>query len=176
MDYKGVPLRQVEEADDLTGVPHRCPEAQRQETYTDGRTEGRMETYTVAEAARLTGRSEKAIRNLCDRQRLRFTVRNGRRHILAADLHALPQKSPSEAQMGHEAEGGTSEAIPALLDRLQEQAEEIGRLRAITVQADSLRDHAERVEADLVEARATIAALEARIAARPRRWPFRRSP
>lgn len=131
----------------------------------------RMETFTIREAAERTGRTEKAIRNLCDRGKLRYVVRDGRRRIIALDLDALPHREQEARPSSPEA---ASEAIGALVARLEAQAVELATLRALTVEAESLRDERERLEADLIEARATITSLEARLSQPRRRW-FRRA-
>ena len=62
--------------------------------------------------------------------------------------------------------------IRELVSTIEEQAEELGRLRALTVKSESLTSEADRLRAELVESRARVGELEAREASR-RRW-FRR--
>ena len=66
-----------------------------------------------------------------------------------------------------------SDVIRELVGKVEQQAVEIGRLRALTAGSESLASEAERLRAELFEARALVVELESCEASR-RRW-FRRS-
>jgi excisionase family DNA binding protein len=95
---------------------------------------------SIAEAARLTGLPKEAIRGRVERGELRAIRRGGLRRISVDEL----------AERGL-LEGGTAGSDSAeLLDRLERQAEEIGRLRfelaVARRRADTERRRRERVE------------------------------
>lgn len=135
-----------------------------------------MRTYTITEAAEVTGLSRKAIARRVERGSLRSVVRNGRRRIPRSELVRagllgdgqrdplegdpaapfLPRPSPGGAL----AETGTSEDMLAslfreVLDRFERQSQEIAQYRALTVQAESLR-----LTNELAELRMRLAELE----------------
>ena len=133
-------------------------------------------TYTIAEAAELTGLSRKAIARRIERGSLRSLVRNGRRLVPRSELvraglipeegAAAPEPAatfqPPVPNAGAE---GSPEVMLAslmreLLDRLERQNTELASYRAITAQAESL--HLER---EVNELRARLLALEGRPAA-----------
>ena len=78
--------------------------------------------------------------------------------------------------MPHPPRKGTSLGAPPsgvlveLVDRLEAQAEELGRLKAITAVSETVsgqeRERAERLENEVIELRAKLAQHQAR----PRRW------
>jgi len=88
---------------------------------------------SIAEAARLTGLPKEAIRKRVDRGDLRAIRRAGLRRISVDELaeRGLLDGSPGEADRGE------------LLDRLERQSEEIGRLRFELAMAQR---RAERIE------------------------------
>lgn len=139
-----------------------------------------MESYTFAEAEQLTGASRKALRNRVYRGQLESVLRDGVRRIPRSELERTglltgAGETDGIGEMAHEA----SHEIPMMvevLDRLERQAAELGELRALTREADSLRADRERLEASLYEAHAKVIELEARLveAQRPRRWWHRR--
>jgi excisionase family DNA binding protein len=135
-----------------------------------------VRTYTITEAADLTGLSRKAIARRVERGSLRSVVRNGRRRIPRSELvragllgegneqplasdpdaPAIPRPSPGGAL----AETGSSEEMLAalfreVLDRFERQSQEIAQYRALTVQAESLR-----LTNELAELRVRLAELE----------------
>ena len=135
-----------------------------------------MRTYTITEAAELTGLSRKAIARRVERGSLRSVVRNGRRRIPRSELTRAglleggdqrPRESdpgapflPHPASGGALAETGTSEDMLAalfreVLDRFERQSQEIAQYRALTVQAESLR-----LTNELAELRVRLAELE----------------
>lgn len=140
-----------------------------------------MELLTLAEAAELTGVNLKALRARADRKTLPTVLgEDGVRRVAASDLTAAgftiergtpPQQPP------------TPEAIGPLAELLAELVAENGRLqrengalerdvkaqRLLTEQAESGQDHAVN---ELIEAKATIKALEAQL--NGRRWFFQR--
>ena len=133
-----------------------------------------METYTINEAAGLTGLSEKSVRNRVDRGQLRVVKRDGLRRIPRSELKRAGLIREQEAtQEGQDGGGGVVRepaVVGQLLDRLERQANQLGELRALTRQAESLRDERERLEAALAkareaaqEARVRVAELEARL-------------
>lgn len=139
-----------------------------------------METFTIAEAAEAVGITKKAMRNRVDRGQVRAVLRDGVRRIPRAELLRVGLLgAPREAARRHPPnEAASPEATEALavrelLDRLERQAGEITSLRALTVEAESLRNEREQLHNELFEARARITELEGRLA-RPK-WfrPFR---
>lgn len=135
-----------------------------------------MRTYTITEAADLTGISRKAIARRVERGSLRSVVRNGRRRIPRSELvragllgegEQRPLDSdpgapflPRPATGGALAEAGTSEDMLAtlfreVLDRFERQSQEIAQYRALTVQAESLR-----LTNELADLRVRLAELE----------------
>ncbi|HSE81640.1 MAG TPA: helix-turn-helix domain-containing protein [Gaiellaceae bacterium] len=135
-----------------------------------------VRTYTITEAADLTGLSRKAIARRVERGSLRSVVRNGRRRIPRSELvragllgedgeqprasdpdaPVIPRPSPGGAL----AETGSSEEMLAalfreVLDRFERQSQEIAQYRALTVQAESLR-----LTNELAELRVRLAELE----------------
>ena len=102
---------------------------------------------SIAEAARLTGLPKHAIRGRVDRGELRAIRRGGLRRISVDEL--AERGLLDAAAAGGDTTGSESDS-GALLDRLERQAEEIGRLRfelAIAQRrADTERRRRERVE------------------------------
>jgi excisionase family DNA binding protein len=135
-----------------------------------------LRTYTITEAADLTGMSRKAIARRVERGSLRSVVRNGRRRIprselvragLLADGEQQPRSAdpaapflPRPASGAELAETGTTEDMLAtlfreVLDRFERQSQEIAQYRALTVQAESLR-----LTNELADLRVRLAELE----------------
>jgi excisionase family DNA binding protein len=136
----------------------------------------RKRTYTIAEAAELTGLSRKAIARRVERESLRSVVHRGRRLIPRSELvraglvpaesdtrdRSVPASgfpSPLNAPLSESMSGFADPALNALLrdllERLERQAGEIAHFRAITAQAESLRR-----EDEISELRARLLALE----------------
>lgn len=137
-----------------------------------------MRTYTISEAAELTGVSRKAIARRVERGSLRSVVRNGRRRIPRSELvraglleegrQRAPRGGPESPPLPHPGPGGElaeverpGEMLSALfrevLDRFERQSQEIAQYRALTVQAESLR-----LTNELAELRVRLAELEGR--------------
>ena len=135
-----------------------------------------LRTYTITEAADLTGLSRKAIARRVERGSLRSVVRNGRRRVPRSELvraglleaGAQPPRDddpihpflPRPAPGGALAETGSTEEMLAglfreVLDRFERQSQEIAQYRALTVQAESLR-----LTNELAELRVRLAELE----------------
>ncbi len=143
-----------------------------------------MESYTFAQAEQLTGVTRKALRNRVYRGQLQSVLRGRVRHIPRSELERIGLlKEDSEIDEIPELSRGASHGashetalLGELLDRLEAQAAELGQLRALTREADSLRADRERLEEALWEQRAKVTELEARLAQaeRPRRWWHRR--
>lgn len=135
-----------------------------------------MRTYTVSEAAEVTGLSRKAISRRIERGSLRSLVRNGRRRIPRSELvraglltdetDETPELDPRAlllprpaAAADVEATGGPEELLVTLvrelLDRVERQASEVAQMRALTVQAESLR-----LTNELADLRVRMAELE----------------
>lgn len=131
----------------------------------------RKRTYTIKEAAELTGLSQKAIARRVERGSLRSLVRGGRRMIPRAEL-IRAELVPAEGDRG-ESDFEPMELLPdrdsalpvdesafaplvrELLNRLERQAGEIAHYRALTAQAESLR-----LERELAELRGRLSHLE----------------
>jgi excisionase family DNA binding protein len=137
-----------------------------------------LRTYTISEAAELTGVSRKAIARRVERGSLRSVVRNGRRRIPRSELvraglledgaHRAPRGGPGAPPLPHPGPGGElaeverpEEMLTALfrevLDRFERQSQEIAQYRALTVQAESLR-----LTNELADLRVRLAELEGR--------------
>jgi excisionase family DNA binding protein len=134
-----------------------------------------MRTFTIAEAAELSGLSRKAIARRVERGSLRSVVRNGRRRIPRSELERAgllaegdedtPNLDPGALLLPRPAPGGLEAAarqddvlatlVRELLDRLERQSGEMAQLRALTVEAESLR-----LTNELTELRGRIAELE----------------
>lgn len=127
-------------------------------------------TYTIAEAAELTGLTRKALARRVERGSLQSLVRGGRRMIPHAELVRAglvvdgeggePVAADSAAALGSEDVAATDLSLVAslmreLMDRLERQAGEIAQFRQLTVQAESLR-----LEREMTELRARLASLE----------------
>ena len=146
-------------------------------------------TLTTSEAAELVGLTPKAIKNRLDRGQLQYILKAGRRRIPVAELvraellDAEAVGAATEAERAsknggpHLAPNGPnvvdySDVIRELVSKVEQQAEALGRLRALTVESESLTSEADQLRAALTESRARVVELEASEAAR-RRW-FRR--
>jgi excisionase family DNA binding protein len=134
-----------------------------------------MRTFTISEVAEITGVSRKAIARRVERGSLRSVVRNGRRRIPRSELvraglleegdEGTPNLDPGSPLVplpspgGLELAGGPQDVLAALvrelLDRLERQSAEVAQLRALTVEAESLRRSSE-----LADLRVRIAELE----------------
>ena len=135
-----------------------------------------MRTYTITEAAELTGMSRKAVARRVERGSLRSVVRNGRRRIPRSELvraglleegEQRPRSDdpaatflPHPSAGGALAETGSNEDMLAalfreVLDRFERQSQEIAQYRALTVQAESLR-----LTNELADLRVRLAELE----------------
>ncbi len=140
-----------------------------------------MESYTFAQAEQLTGTTRKALRNRVYRGQLESVLRGGVRRIPRSELERVgllgsDDETGELSEMSHGAPRETP-MMDELLDRLERQAAELGELRALTREADSLRADRERLEASLYEAHAKVTELQARLdeVDRPRRWWRRRA-
>jgi hypothetical protein len=135
-----------------------------------------MRTYTVSEAADLTGLSRKALARRIERGSLRCVVRDGRRRIPLAELvraglvedeeHADEEFDPrfllpgearprAELPIPYDASQTLAAVVRELFDRFERQAAELANFRALTVQAESLR-----VTSEIADLRARLAQLE----------------
>jgi excisionase family DNA binding protein len=120
----------------------------------------RKRTYTIAEAAELTGLSRKAVTRRVERGSLRSLVRRGRRLIPRSELVRTglvppeaeprdragptpglpsPPSTPSADPLSPFGDHELAPLLRELLERLERQAGEIAHYRAITAQAESLR-------------------------------------
>jgi excisionase family DNA binding protein len=137
-----------------------------------------VRTYTISEAAELTGVSRKAIARRVERGSLRSVVRNGRRRIPRSELvraglledggRRAPPSGPASPPLPRPGPGGelaeverSEDMLSALfrevLDRFERQSQEIAQYRALTVQAESLR-----LTNELADLRVRLAELEGR--------------
>lgn len=137
-----------------------------------------MRTYTISEAADLTGVSRKAIARRVERGSLRSVVRNGRRRIPRSELvragllddgsQRAPRSGPASPPLPRPGPGGElaeverpedmlSGLFREVLDRFERQSQEIAQYRALTVQAESLR-----LTNELADLRVRLAELEGR--------------
>jgi excisionase family DNA binding protein len=137
-----------------------------------------VRTYTISEAAELTGVSRKAIARRVERGSLRSVVRNGRRRIPRSELvraglledgaQRAPRSGPASPPLPRPGPGGElaeverpedmlSALFREVLDRFERQSQEIAQYRALTVQAESLR-----LTNELADLRVRLAELEGR--------------
>jgi hypothetical protein len=135
-----------------------------------------MRTYTVSEAADLTGLSRKALARRIERGSLRCVVRDGRRRIPLAELvraglveeeeHGGEEFDPrlllpgevrphADLPVPYDANQTLAAVIRELFDRFERQAAELANFRALTVQAESLR-----MTSEIADLRARLAELE----------------
>ena len=139
-----------------------------------------MRTYTISEAAELTGLSRKALARRVERGSLQCVVRDGRRRIPVSELVRVGLLEDDERPDDDEFDprlllsagarpradlparydaGQTGQTLAAVLrelfDRFERQATELANLRALTVHAESLR-----MTSELADLRARIADLE----------------
>ncbi len=135
-------------------------------------------TLTVAEAAKASGLSEKAIRRRIDRKTLRTVTRNGRVHVYVHDL--VEAGVPVDPLVGHERgigdEGGPQidpAVSPSLVDLVRDLAAQVVEAEARAARATALLESAEvrersvdvalvAVQAQVVEKEAKVAELQAR--------------
>jgi excisionase family DNA binding protein len=136
----------------------------------------RKRTYTISEAAELTGLSRKAVTRRVERGSLRSLVRRGRRLIPRSELVRAglippeadsanrtvstpglpsPQTTPLADPLSPFGDQALAALLRELLERLERQASEIAHYRAITAQAESLR-----WDNEVGELRARLLALE----------------
>jgi hypothetical protein len=137
-----------------------------------------MRTYTISEAAEVTGISRKALARRIERGSLQCVVRDGRRRIPLAELVRVgllenddntgeEEFDPTLLLSGgarpsgdlpvprYDAGQTLAAVLRELFDRFERQATEIANFRALTVQAESLR-----LSSELADLRARIADLE----------------
>jgi excisionase family DNA binding protein len=136
----------------------------------------RKRTYTISEAAELTGLTRKAVTRRVERGSLRSLVRRGRRLIPRSELVRAglippeadspdrtvptpglpsPQSTPLADPLSPFGDQALAALLRELLERLERQASEIAHYRAITAQAESLR-----WDNEVGELRARLLALE----------------
>jgi hypothetical protein len=139
-----------------------------------------MRTYTISEAAELTGLSRKALARRVERGSLRYLVRDGRRRIPVAELVRVGLLDDDDSADDDEFDprlflsggarpradlparydaGQTGQTLAAVLrelfDRFERQATELANLRALTVHAESLR-----MTSEIADLRGRLADLE----------------
>lgn len=134
-------------------------------------------SLTIAESSRATGVSEKAVRHRVDRGQLRKVKgKDGLIRIPRADLESLGLLAGGSVSMEGVGEVGSLEPA-ALLDRVVEQAEKIGKLESLTARSESLEAEleAERQAHDATRQQLFQIRAEAEATAeRSRRWWQRR--
>jgi excisionase family DNA binding protein len=139
-----------------------------------------VRTYTISEAAELTGLTRKAIARRVERGSIRSLVRNGRRRIPHSELLRTGLLAGDEVEEPDELEledfeperllphvrsrrepgrvdptSTLTALVRELVDRLERQATELATFRAISAHAENLR-----LENDLAELRARLSRLE----------------
>lgn len=112
-----------------------------------------METYTLKEAAALTGTSQEALRKRVDRGTIRSVKREGVRRIPRSELER------AGLRIGEPAEAG--EVVRELTDTIRRQERELASLRALPERVESARrDHERETEARAEAERRAEAAEE----------------
>jgi DNA-binding transcriptional MerR regulator len=136
-----------------------------------------MKTYSIREASEATGLSAKAIRSRCDREQLRTVKRGNLRLIPETELqrNGLLSGAVEAAQgQGSEVAPPGQPLIAELLDRLERQAGELATLRALTSEAESLREtgveRSRELEAQVEDLSQRLSALEETDAPKRRWW------
>jgi excisionase family DNA binding protein len=120
-----------------------------------------METYTTADAARLTGSSVRALRKRIERGSLRAVKRD--------DGWRIPRSELERAGLRIGAPAETSDIVRELTETIRRQERELVALRALPERVESARqDHDREVEAR--QAAEAMAAQERAIAAEAREW------
>jgi len=135
-----------------------------------------METYTITEAAELTGLTDKSVRNRVDRGQLRVVKRDGLRRIPRSELKRAGLIRAEAEESNGVKPGSEPFAGPALvgqlLDRLERQASQLGEMRALTSQAESLKDQRARLETALENAHEDARRAHVRVAELEARFQF----
>lgn len=141
-------------------------------------------TLTISEAAEACGLTRKAVRNRVDRGTLPHTLRDGRRRIPASELVragllGVNGEAGAEVEKRQRPHGGNPGVdVAGLIGRIEEQATELGRLRALQQVAETTsrqaEERADRLEEELLAARASLTELEAKLATLQRRRFFSR--
>ena len=152
-------------------------------------------TKTIKEAAEATGRTQKSIRNRVDRGTLQSLLRGRVRHIPVTELIRVGLLDVNGEAPGEAASGVGNGSLPQrggtpgvnvndLIVRLEEQATELGRLRALqeaaTTTSQQAEARADRLQEELLESRANLSGAEAKLSVleqaerRPRRDPLLR--
>lgn len=146
-----------------------------------------VETYTFAEAEKLTGLTRKALRNRVYRGKLQAVLRDGVRRIPHSELDRAGLLQARFEIDGAPGEGTSRSGdisreaaiVSEMLERLERQAGELAEMRLLTRQAESLGHDRERLIADLhaerseaEQLRQRVAELEEAVSSRP--W-WRRS-
>jgi len=115
-----------------------------------------VETYTLREAAAVTGTSQEALRKRVDRGTIRSVKRDGMRRIPRSELEraGLRIGEPAEA----------SDVVRELTDTIRRQEQELAALRALPERVESARRDQEREAEARAEAerRAEVAEEHAR--------------
>jgi excisionase family DNA binding protein len=125
-----------------------------------------METLTIAQAAKRTGISPKAIARRIERGTLQAVVTDGKRRLPITELEKLPRGTTETAE-GTGNHGAAPPDITPLIQRLEHLAAENMQLRLLTKQTENGE---QELRNELHQARARIKELES---ARRGRW-FRR--
>ncbi len=98
-----------------------------------------METYTLREAAALTGTTLAAMRKKAERGQLRTVIRDGKRRVPRAELERLGL--PVEPRPA-----ATAEVVAELIARLEQQAAELASLRQLPARIDRQeQEHAQQL-------------------------------
>lgn len=136
-------------------------------------------TLTITQAAEVTGLSRKSIEHRVNRNQLQSVLKGSRRLIPVSELvrNGLLAEDADGALVPAAPQLPAPQALPAakgihdeLLDRLQRQAEELGRAKLLEQTAIADRDKLleeqrtrERLERENGEARVQVAELEAQL-------------
>jgi chromosome segregation ATPase len=123
-----------------------------------------VQSFTVSEAAEISGHAEDAIRSRVDRGELRCVLCEGLLRIPRSELRRVGllgagSESP-EAQKSGARAAGEAEAVRILVARVEAQAKEIAKLRARAAELKNLRADRHRLESELSKARVLAAEAE----------------
>lgn len=114
-------------------------------------------TYTIAEAAAVTGLTVKALRNRCDRGQLRFLVKGGVRRIPLVELRRAGILNDGQELELEDAPAGEARELVnrELLAELAKAHERIGELQALEERSSSTERELEDARRALEAERAT---------------------
>ncbi len=114
-----------------------------------------MDTYTLSEAAQLTGTSLQALRRRADRGTLRTVQQDGKRRVPRSELERAGLRVGPAADI--------AEVVAQLTATIVAQERELAALRALPAAVEAERRHVEEVDAERQAAAAARDELQAQV-------------